>query len=112
MEKRKLGKSGLEVSTLGFGCMNMSYAYGFPVDKKHAISVIRAAFDQGVTFFDIAEVYGPYINEGSGMGRSVADIKELCPQSIILDGLAVRGSFVKQAQNEVSKWLRELGMAE
>lgn len=63
MEKRKLGTSGLEVSAIGFGCMNMSWAYGPPVDKQQAIAVIRAAMERGVTFFDTAEVYGPYLNE-------------------------------------------------
>jgi aryl-alcohol dehydrogenase-like predicted oxidoreductase len=63
MQKRKLGKSGLEVSALGFGCMGMSFGYGPPKDKKEMTSILRAAVEQGVTFFDTAEVYGPYINE-------------------------------------------------
>ena len=63
MEKRKLGKSGLEVSTLGLGCMGMSYGYGPAADKKEMISLIRTAFEKGVTFFDTAEVYGPFTNE-------------------------------------------------
>jgi aryl-alcohol dehydrogenase-like predicted oxidoreductase len=63
MQKRKLGKSGLEVSALGFGCMNMSWAYGPAVNKQHAIDVIRAAVEYGVTFFDTAEAYGPFLNE-------------------------------------------------
>ncbi len=63
MKKRKLGKSGLEVSAIGFGCMNMSFGYGPAVDKKQAISVIRAAMERGVTLFDTAEVYGPLTNE-------------------------------------------------
>ncbi len=63
MNKRILGKSGLEVSALGLGCMGMSFAYGSPKDKKEMISVLHAALDQGVTFFDTAEVYGPYLNE-------------------------------------------------
>jgi aryl-alcohol dehydrogenase-like predicted oxidoreductase len=63
MKKRKLGNSGLEVTALGFGCMNMSFAFGPPVDKQHAISVIRAALEHNVTFFDTAEVYGPFHNE-------------------------------------------------
>lgn len=63
MQKRKLGKSGLEVSALGFGAMGMSFGYGPPKDKKEMISVLRAAAEQGVTFFDTAEVYGPFINE-------------------------------------------------
>jgi aryl-alcohol dehydrogenase-like predicted oxidoreductase len=63
MQKRTLGKSGLEVSALGLGCMGMSYGYGPAPDKQEMISLLRAAVDRGVTFFDTAEVYGPYANE-------------------------------------------------
>ena len=63
MQKRRLGKSGLEVSALGLGCMGMSFAYGPAGDKKEMISVIRSAVERGVTFFDTAEAYGPFINE-------------------------------------------------
>src|SRR6267378_4529107 len=63
MQKRKLGKSNLEVSALGLGCMGMSFGYGPAGDKKEMISVIRAAVELGVTFFDTAEVYGPFTNE-------------------------------------------------
>jgi aryl-alcohol dehydrogenase-like predicted oxidoreductase len=63
MQKRKLGKSNLEVSALGLGCMGMSFSYGPPKDKQEMISLIRAAVERGVTFFDTAEVYGPYTNE-------------------------------------------------
>src|SRR6476646_7023578 len=63
MQKRKLGKSNLEVSALGLGCMGLSFGYGPPVDKQHGITLIRAAFDRGVTFFDTAEAYGPGANE-------------------------------------------------
>jgi aryl-alcohol dehydrogenase-like predicted oxidoreductase len=63
MKKRILGKGGLEVSTLGLGCMGMSFGYGPAADKTMAIALIRTAFEQGVTFFDTAEVYGPYTNE-------------------------------------------------
>jgi aryl-alcohol dehydrogenase-like predicted oxidoreductase len=63
MQKRKLGKSGLEVSAIGLGCMGMSYGYGPASDKQEMISLIREAVDRGVTFFDTAEVYGPYTNE-------------------------------------------------
>ena len=63
MKKRKLGKSGLEVSALGLGCMGMSFSYGPPKDKKEMTSLLHAAVERGVTFFDTAEVYGPFINE-------------------------------------------------
>ena len=63
MERRTLGRSGLEVSSLGLGCMGLSFAYGTPPDRDAAIRLVRAAFERGVTFFDTAEVYGPYRNE-------------------------------------------------
>ena len=63
MQKRKLGKSNLEVSAIGFGCMGLSFGYGPAVDKQQGISIIRAAVERGVTFFDTAEVYGAYTNE-------------------------------------------------
>ena len=63
MQKRKLGKGGLEVSAIGLGCMGMSFGYGPAVDTQAGISLIRAAVDRGVTFFDTAEVYGPFTNE-------------------------------------------------
>jgi aryl-alcohol dehydrogenase-like predicted oxidoreductase len=63
MQKRKLGKSKLEVSALGLGCMGMSFSYGPAGDKQEMISVLRAAVDRGITFFDTAEVYGPFTNE-------------------------------------------------
>ncbi len=63
MQKRKLGKSGLEVSALGLGCMGMSFSYGPPKDKQEMIALLHAAVDRGITFFDTAEVYGPFLNE-------------------------------------------------
>ncbi len=63
MQKRKLGKSGPEVSALGLGCMGMSFSYGPPKDKQEMTSVLRAAVERGITFFDTAEVYGPLLNE-------------------------------------------------
>ena len=63
MQKRKLGNSNLEVSALGLGCMGMSFGYGPAGDKQEMISLIRAAVERGVTFFDTAEVYGPFTNE-------------------------------------------------
>jgi aryl-alcohol dehydrogenase-like predicted oxidoreductase len=63
MQKRKLGKSDLEVSAIGLGCMGMSFSYGPPKDKKEMTDLLHAAVDRGVTFFDTAEVYGPFTNE-------------------------------------------------
>src|SRR6266581_7503965 len=63
MKKRQLGKSGLEVSAIGLGCMGMSSGYGPPKDKDEMISLIRAAVERSVTFFDTAEIYGPFTNE-------------------------------------------------
>jgi aryl-alcohol dehydrogenase-like predicted oxidoreductase len=63
MQKRRLGKNGLEVSALGLGCMGISMAYGPPADKKEMIALIGKAVERGVTFFDTAELYGPYTNE-------------------------------------------------
>ncbi len=63
MQKRKLGKSNLEVSALGLGCMGMSFSYGPPKDKREMSDLLHAAVERGITFFDTAEVYGPFINE-------------------------------------------------
>ncbi len=63
MQKRKLGNSNLEVSAIGLGCMGMSFGYGTISDKKEMITLIHKAVESGVTFFDTAEVYGPFINE-------------------------------------------------
>ncbi|MFJ5624603.1 aldo/keto reductase [Peribacillus loiseleuriae] len=75
MQKRQLGKSGLEVSAIGLGCMGMSHGYGPASDKKEMISLIHTAIDRGVTFFDTAEVYGPYVNEEL-VGEALAPFKE------------------------------------
>ena len=63
MQRRILGKSNLEVSAMGLGCMGMSFAYGPPKDRQEMISLLRTSVERGVTFFDTAEVYGPFINE-------------------------------------------------
>jgi aryl-alcohol dehydrogenase-like predicted oxidoreductase len=75
MQKRKLGKSNLEVSAIGLGCMGMSFGYGPPKDKSEMISLIRAAVERGVTFFDTAEVYGPFTNEEL-VGEALAPMRE------------------------------------
>src|SRR5271163_4654277 len=75
MQKRKLGKSNLEVSALGLGCMGLSFGYGLATEKQQAITLIRAAFDHGVTFFDTAEVYGPFTNEEL-VGEALAPVRD------------------------------------
>jgi aryl-alcohol dehydrogenase-like predicted oxidoreductase len=75
MQKRKLGKSNLEVSAMGLGCMGMSFSYGAPKDVPEMISLIRAAVDRGVTFFDTAEVYGPFTNEEL-VGEALAPVRD------------------------------------
>lgn len=75
MLKRKLGPSNLEVSALGLGCMGLSFGYGPPVDEQAGIALIRAAVDLGVTFFDTAEVYGPYTNEEL-VGKALAPVRD------------------------------------
>jgi aryl-alcohol dehydrogenase-like predicted oxidoreductase len=75
MQKRKLGKSGLEVSTLGLGCMGMSFSYGPPKDKQEMTTLLRAAVDRGITFFDTAEVYGPFVNEEL-VGEALAPVRD------------------------------------
>jgi len=75
MQKRKLGKSGLEVSALGLGCMGMSFSYGPPKDKPEMTSLLRAAVERGITFFDTAEVYGPFTNEEL-VGEALAPFRD------------------------------------
>lgn len=74
MNKRQLGRSGLEVSAIGFGCMGLSHGYGPATDRTRAVELIRTAIDRGVTFFDTAEVYGPYLNE-EVVGEALAPVR-------------------------------------
>src|SRR5437879_5802679 len=74
MQKRRLGNSNLEVSALGLGCMGMSQSYGLPPDKQAMIALIRTAVERGVTFFDTAEIYGPYSNEEL-VGEALAPVR-------------------------------------
>src|SRR5579872_1883398 len=116
MQKRKLGKSGLEVSALGFGCMGMSFGYGPAKDKKEMISVIRSAVERGVTFFDTAEVYGPFTNEEL-VGEALAPMREqvviatkfgwkLDPNSGKQIGLDSRPEHIKQVAEASLRRLR------
>ena len=75
MQKRRLGKSGLEISALGLGCMGMSFSYGPPKDKQEMIALLRTAVERGVTFFDTAEVYGPFTNEEL-VGEALAPMRD------------------------------------
>ena len=75
MHQRQLGKSNLEVSAIGFGCMGLNFSYGHGIEKQEAISLLRAAFERGVTFFDTAEAYGPFTNEEI-VGEALAPFRE------------------------------------
>src|SRR4029078_1634486 len=75
MKKRILGKSGLEVSALGLGCMGLSFGYGPATDKQEAIKLLQCAYEAGVTFFDTAEAYGPYANEEL-LGEALAPFRD------------------------------------
>jgi aryl-alcohol dehydrogenase-like predicted oxidoreductase len=95
MQKRKLGKSNLEVSAIGLGCMGMSFSYGPPADRKAMISLIRTAVELGVTFFDTAEVYGPFTNEEL-VGEALAPLRD----KVVI---ATKFGF-KPASNGESRW--------
>src|SRR5439155_14163042 len=75
MKKRELGNSGLEISAIGLGCMGMSFGYGPPKNKREMIALLRAAVERGITFFDTAEIYGPFTNEEL-VGEALAPMRE------------------------------------
>jgi aryl-alcohol dehydrogenase-like predicted oxidoreductase len=113
MKQRELGKSGLKVSALGLGCMGLSYGYGPATDTADAVKLIRAAFERGVTFFDTAEAYGPFINE-SVVGEALAPMRD---QVVIATkfgftdgdtqkGLDSRPERIRQVADEALKRLR------
>src|SRR5438132_2510574 len=116
MQKRKLGKSNLEVSAIGLGCMGMSFGYGPPMDRQEAVALIRAAVERGVTFFDTAEVYGPYTNEelvGEALepfrGQVVIATKfgwKIDPSTRKSVGLDSRPEHIKEVAEESLKRLR------
>src|SRR5437879_10305008 len=96
MQQRKLGKSHLEVSARGLGCMGMSQSYGIPPDKPAMISLIRTAVERGVTFFDTAEIYGPHTNEEL-VGEALAPVRR---QVVIATKFGVgRDAAGQQAQD-------------
>ena len=116
MQKRKLGKSNLEVSALGLGCMGLSFGFGPPVEKKEGIALIRAAVERGVTFFDTAEVYGPFTNEEL-VGEALEPFRErvvvatkfgfkLDPKTGKQDGLDSRPAHIKEVAEASLKRLR------
>ena len=116
MQKRALGKSGLEVSALGLGCMGMSFGYGPAKDKQDMIPVIRAAVERGITFFDTAEVYGPFINEEL-VGEALAPFREqvviatkfgfqLDPETGKMVGLNSRPEHIKEVAEGSLKRLK------
>jgi len=95
MQQRKLGRSNLEVSALGLGCMGMSQSYGLPPDKQAMISLIRAAVERGITFFDTAEIYGPYTNEEL-VGEALAPVRR---QVVIATKFGIKIETGQQVQD-------------
>jgi len=103
MNKRKLGNSGLEVSAIGFGCMGLNYAYSNTLEKKDSIALIRAAFEKGVTFFDTAEMYGPYTNEEL-VGEALAPFRD---QVVIATKFGIKIQDGKQVQDSSPAHIRK-----
>lgn len=94
MQKRVLGRSGLEVSTIGLGCMGISFAYGQPMERSSAIALVREAVELGITFFDTAEAYGPFTNEAL-LGEALAPIRDhvvIATKFGFRDGLTTKGT--------------------
>ena len=107
MQKRQLGTSGLEVSALGLGCMGISYGYGPGLDKAEAITLIRAAFERGVTFFDSAEAYGPFTNE-EVLGEALAPFRD---QVVIATKFGFKGGVVAAGQDSRAENIRAVAEA-
>lgn len=104
MQKRKLGKSNLEVSAIGLGCMGLNYAYGPGPGKQEAISLIREAFESGVTFFDTAEAYGPFTNE-EWVGEALAPIRD---QVVIATKFGFKNGDVNAGMDSRPERIREV----
>jgi aryl-alcohol dehydrogenase-like predicted oxidoreductase len=107
MQKRILGKSGLEVSAIGLGCMGLSFAYGPAIDKQAAIRLIRTAFEKGVTFFDTAEAYGPFLNEEL-LGEALEPIRD---RVVIATKFGFRNGVVSEGQDSRPAHIREVADA-
>ncbi|MFZ6769666.1 aldo/keto reductase [Undibacterium sp. Di26W] len=107
MQKRKLGNTGLEVSAIGLGCMGLSYGYGPATDRQEAIALIRAAAERGVTFFDTAEVYGPFINE-EVVGEALAPIRD---QVVIATKFGFKNADAKAGLDSRPEHIREVAEA-
>jgi pyridoxine 4-dehydrogenase len=113
MEKRVLGKSGLEVSAIGLGCMGLTYGYGPATDRRDAISLLRAAFERGVTFFDTAEAYGPFTNEDV-LGEALEPFRDEVviatkfgfPGGVVADGLDSRPENIRRVADAALSRLR------
>ena len=107
MQHRQLGHSGLEVSALGFGCMGLSYGYGPPQERQVAINLIRAAHERGVTFFDTAEAYGPFVNEEI-VGEALAPVRD---QVVIATKFGFKGGDSTAGQDSRPERIREVADA-
>ena len=107
MKTRYLGKSGLEVSAIGFGCMGLNFAYGTALEKQDAITLLRSAFDNGVTFFDTAEAYGPFTNEAI-VGEALAPIRD---KVVIATKFGFKGGIPAAGQDSRPEHIREVAEA-
>jgi aryl-alcohol dehydrogenase-like predicted oxidoreductase len=107
MEKRKLGKNGLEVSAIGLGCMGLSFGYGPATDTQEAIKLIRAAVERGVTFFDTAEAYGPFTNEEL-LGEALAPFRD---QVVIATKFGFKGGDSREGVDSRPERIREVAEA-
>ena len=107
MQTRKLGKSGLEVSAIGLGCMGMSYAYGTAPDKQEMVKLLRQAVERGVTFFDTAEAYGPFLNEEL-LGEALAPVRK---QVVIATKFGFPGGRANEGQDSRPENIRNVADA-
>ena len=107
MQKRTLGKSGLEVSAIGLGCMGLSFSYGPATDKDEAIRLLRTAFERGVTSFDTAEAYGPFANEEL-LGEALEPIRD---QVVIATKFGFKEGVVAQGQDSRRERIRAVADA-